>query len=51
MSDYRQQQEIEEYQQWLADEQAQKEYQEWLIKKEKQDENIRRNIRSTETPF
>lgn len=50
MSDYRQQQELEEFEQWLADEQAQKEYQEWLLKREKNDDN-RRNIRSTETPF
>lgn len=42
--------ELEEYEQWLSDEQAQKEYQEWLINKEKQNDN-RRIIRSTETPF
>ena len=36
MSDYRQQQEQEEEQQWLADPVAQKEYQEWLNQREEE---------------
>jgi hypothetical protein len=39
MNDYRQQQELEEYEQWLADEQAQAEYQQWLEKREKEKAN------------
>ncbi len=34
MADWRQQQELEEYQQWLADPVAQAEYRDWLRKTE-----------------
>lgn len=37
-ADYRQQQELQEYEQWLADDQAQVEYQQHLLKLELQHE-------------
>lgn len=53
-ADYRQQQELQEHEEWLSDKQAQIEYKNWLDKKDS--ENVKQRtdrgyLSSTETPF
>ena len=53
-ADYRQAQELQEQEEWLADKGAQNEYKQWLDKKDSENVKQRANrgyVSKTETPF